>query len=92
VVSNDQAWGAEAQHLHALGIPDDIVRLPTPSLAELATAMGAEGYTITSPGDLEKVGDRLKRPLSGPVVLDCRVHPEIQPASFEFDYAGVFAK
>jgi thiamine pyrophosphate-dependent acetolactate synthase large subunit-like protein len=54
--------------------------------------MGAEGYTITSPGDLEKVGDRLKRPLSGPVVLDCRVHPEIQPASFEFDYAGVFAK
>ncbi|GAA3942790.1 thiamine pyrophosphate-binding protein [Microbacterium soli] len=92
VVSNDEAWGAEAQHLNLLGESDDFVRLPTPSLAELAVAMGAEGYTIRSRGDIEVVADRLREPLSGPIVLDCRVHPDIQPESFEFDYAGVFAK
>lgn len=92
VVSNDQAWGAEAQHLRQLGIPDDLVRLPTPSLSALAASMGAEGLTIRSSADVEVAAARLKEPINGPIVLDCRVHPEIQPASFEFDYAGVFAK
>lgn len=92
VVSNDQAWGAEAQHLQMLGLPDDYVRMPTPSFATLATAMGAEGHTISSPADLKALAGRLQQKLTGPVVLDCRVDPNIQPASFNFDYAGVFAK
>jgi len=92
VISNDQAWGAEAQHLQMLGLPDDFVRMPTPSLAAVASAMGAEGHTITSPAELRSLAGRLKRPLDGPLVLDCRVHPGIQPASFNFDYAGVFAR
>ncbi len=92
VISNDQGWGAEAQHLTMLGEPDSYVRMETPSFAELATAMGAEGYTIAAPADLEDLKDRFTRPIERPIVLDCRVHPEIQPATMNFDYAGVFAK
>jgi thiamine pyrophosphate-dependent acetolactate synthase large subunit-like protein len=92
VVSNDQAWGAEAQHLQMLGLSDTYVRMKTPSFASLAAAMGAEGHTITSPTDLETIAPRLRERPSGPIVLDCRVHPAIQPVSFNFDYAGVFAK
>lgn len=92
VVSNDQAWGAEAQHLRMLGEPETFVRYTTPSFAEIARAMGGEGRTVTSPAELRALAPRLReRPLV-PLVLDCRVHPDIQPESFNFDYAGVFAK
>lgn len=92
VVSNDQAWGAEAQHLRALGEPEGFVRYSTPSFATLAKAMGGDGVTITSPAELRALGPRLRRRPPVPLVLDCRVHPDIQPESFNFDYAGVFAK
>jgi thiamine pyrophosphate-dependent acetolactate synthase large subunit-like protein len=92
VVCNDQAWGAEAQHLRMLGLPDAFVRMHTPSLAAVAKAMGAEGFTVTSTAELRALADTLRRPLRGPIVLDCRVDPDIQPESFNFDYAGVFAK
>lgn len=92
VVSNDQAWGAEAQHLKMLGLPDRFVRMPTPSLAAIAQAMGGEGHTITSPAELRALAGRLRERPERPVLLDCRVHPDIQPDSFNFDYAGVFAK
>lgn len=92
VISNDQAWGAEAQHLRHLDLPEDFVRVSTPSLAAVAQAMGAEAYTVESPADLEGLAERLRAPLDRPLVLDCRVHPDIQPESFNFDYAGVFAK
>jgi thiamine pyrophosphate-dependent acetolactate synthase large subunit-like protein len=88
VVSNDQAWGAEAQHLRHLGMPDDYVRMRTPSLAAVAEAMGAQGYTITSPEDLRAIADRLRQRPDGPVVLDCRVDPDIQPAPV-MDYARI---
>lgn len=92
VVSNDQAWGAEAQHLKMLGLPDRFVRMPTPSLAAVARAMGADGHTISSPAGLRSLAGVLRERPARPVLLDCRVHPDIQPASFNFDYAGVFAK
>jgi thiamine pyrophosphate-dependent acetolactate synthase large subunit-like protein len=66
--------------------------MPTPSLAAVAAAMGAEGHTIASPADLDALEPRLREPPARPMVLDCRVDPAIQPASFNFDYAGVFAK
>jgi thiamine pyrophosphate-dependent acetolactate synthase large subunit-like protein len=92
VVSNDQSWGAESQHLQMLGLPDDYVCMTTPSLAAVAEAMGAEGHTIASPDDLSALRERFREPITRPVVLDCRVDPRIRPASFNFDYAGVFAK
>jgi acetolactate synthase-1/2/3 large subunit len=85
VISNDQGWGAEAQHLGALGLPDNYVRIATPSFADLAVVMGAEGHTITSPADLEGLRDRFTRPIDRPIVLDCRVNPEVQPATMHFD-------
>ncbi|MDE3100657.1 MAG: thiamine pyrophosphate-binding protein [Chloroflexota bacterium] len=92
VVSNDQAWGAEAQHLEALGLPDAFVHVPTPSLAEVARALGADGHTVASAADVRALAPLLAAPPERPVLLDCRVHPGIRPASFDFDYAGVFAK
>jgi acetolactate synthase-1/2/3 large subunit len=92
VISNDQAWGAEAQHLRMLNLPDTYVRMETPSFADLANAMGAEGYTVASSADLENLKDRFTQPIERPIVLDCRVHPDIQPEAMNFDYAGVFAK
>lgn len=92
VISNDQAWGAEAQHLRMLQEPETFVRITTPSLADVANAMGAEGHLITSPAELRALSPRLRERPRRPLVLDCRVHPAIQPPSFNFDYAGVFAK
>jgi thiamine pyrophosphate-dependent acetolactate synthase large subunit-like protein len=92
IISNDQAWGAEAQHLQLLGLSEGFARIPTPSFAALAQSMGAEGFTVTCPDDLRSLAPRLREPLSGPIVLDCRVHPEIRAAVFNFDYAGVFAR
>ena len=88
VISNDQGWGAEAQHLGVFGLPDSYVRMKTPSFADLAEVMGAEGYTIASPADLEGLKNRFARPIERPIVLDCRVNPAIQPATMHFDYAA----
>lgn len=92
VISNDQGWGAESQHLEQLGLPDGHVRMTTPSFAAVADAMGADGFTVTSRAELRGLADRLRARPNRPMVLDCRVHPAIRPASFNFDYAGVFAK
>lgn len=92
VISNDQGWGAEAQHLRSLGLPDSYVRMPTPSLADVAKAMGTDAYTVRGPADLRGLAPVLGARPPRPIVLDCRVDPRIQPASFNFDYAGVFAR
>lgn len=91
VISNDQGWGAEAQHLEALGLPETYVRMKTPPFADLAAVMGAEGHTITSPADLNALRSRFTQPIERPIVLDCRVNPEIRPATMHFDYTASLA-
>jgi thiamine pyrophosphate-dependent acetolactate synthase large subunit-like protein len=89
VVSNDEAWGAEAQHLQTLGLPDSCCRLASPDLAALARDLGADGHTIRSVAELRALRPILAALPPRPILLDCRIHPGIQSESAHFDYAGV---
>lgn len=81
VVGNDSSLGSEYHHLGAQGGPADVARLSTPSLADVATALGAEGHTATSVEELEAVADRLQNP-DGPVVVECIIDHEVRHHSY----------
>ena len=78
VVSNDEALGSEVNFLTEHGMDPDIARTPTPSFAAIASALGAQAATIKVPADLMVVEEWLRRRPSAPLVLDCRVNPEIR--------------
>lgn len=72
VVLNDAAFGQEVQLLQLAGMPDDIAHYPDIDFAALARAVGVEGITVGSAGDLDAAraaiqGGRL------PLVVDCKV-------------------
>lgn len=77
VVSNDQALGSEVKVLAELGMPTEFAQIPTPSFAAVASALGAEGFTVTSLADLDAVAERLRQRPTGPLVLDCHVNPAV---------------
>jgi thiamine pyrophosphate-dependent acetolactate synthase large subunit-like protein len=78
VVSNDEALGSEVNFLTEHGLNSDVAKTPSPSFAAIASAMGARAETIRSPGDLVVVEQWLRERSSVPLVLDCRVNPEIR--------------
>lgn len=78
VVSNDEALGSEVNFLTEHGMNPEIARTPTPSFAAIASALGAQAATIRVPGDLMVVEEWLRSRPSAPLVLDCRVNPEIR--------------
>jgi thiamine pyrophosphate-dependent acetolactate synthase large subunit-like protein len=78
VVSNDMALGAEVHYLDFMGEPTELAMHSTPSFAAVAEALGAEGYTVRSIDDLRQLEERFQRPIEGPIVLDCRINPEIR--------------
>ncbi len=78
VVSNDEALGSEVNFLTEHGLNSEIAKTPSPSFAAIALAMGARAETIRSPGDLVVVDRWLRERSSVPLVLDCRVNPEIR--------------
>lgn len=78
VVSNDEALGSEVNFLIEHGLDTEIAKTPSPSFAAIASAMGARAETIRSPGDLFVVERWLRERPSVPLVLDCRVNPEIR--------------
>lgn len=78
VVSNDEALGSEVNFLTEHGLNSEIAKTPSPSFAAIALAMGARAETIRSPGDLVVVERWLREGSSVPLVLDCRVNPEIR--------------
>lgn len=77
VVHNDGAWGSEVRILRMRGMPDSVARVPTPSFAAIARAMGGEGLTITSILDLQAASDQLHRVGSGPLLLDCLINADV---------------
>ena len=77
IVSNDHALGSEVKVLSELGLPTDLAKIPAPSFAAVATALGAEGHTVTSVADLHRIADRLRVRPAGLLLLDCRVNPEV---------------
>ena len=78
VVSNDEALGSEVNFLIEHGLDSEIAKTPSPSFAAIASAMGARAETVCSPGDLVVVERWLRERSSVPLVLDCRVNPEIR--------------
>jgi acetolactate synthase-1/2/3 large subunit len=82
LVINDQALGAELHMLHVWGLPDHLGRVATPSFAAVATALGAEGFTVTSLEDVDALRERMQR-LDGPIVVDVRVTDEVRAKTFD---------
>ncbi len=78
VVMNDEGFGAEVNYLVDMGLPTELARIPAPSFSDIAVAMGAAGATVRGIGDLGVVTRWLDEGRPGPLVLDCRVNPEIR--------------
>jgi len=82
VVCNDSALSGELHFLRDSGYSDEIARSENPSFEALARSLGLEAATITTIDDLKSLGERLRR-LRGPMLLDCRVTPEIVTSSHD---------
>lgn len=78
VVSNDAALGAEVNVLADLGMDTAQAEIPAPSFEALARAMGAQAAIVRSRRDLDIVASWLATPCGTPLVLDCRVNPEVR--------------
>lgn len=77
VVMNDEALGTEYHSLARYGDHADVSIIDTPAIADMATAMGADGDTIRSITDLEEAAATFTPNLAGPVVLDCRINRNV---------------
>lgn len=78
VVSNDEALGSEVNFLSEQGLPTEVALTPSPSFAAIAQSMGGQAATVRSPDDLSVVERWLQESPGGPLVLDCRINPEIR--------------
>lgn len=76
IVSNDSAFGAELHYLREQGYDDAQTRYRNPSFESVARSLGAAAATVTSPAELDTLCERLT-PRDGPMILDCRVTPEV---------------
>ena len=78
VVSNDESFGAEVNVLSDLGLPTQLADTPCPSFEAMARAMGAQAATVRRVADLAVVEEWLRNGSDGPLVLDCRVNPQVR--------------
>jgi len=78
VVYNDAAYGAEVHHFSAKDTPGDspvdlgAVTFPDTDLAALARGFGAEGITVRTPADLDRVQEWVRAP-RGALVVDAKI-------------------
>lgn len=80
VVVNDAAYGAEVHDFAPAGVPVSIAQFPIRDWAGVARALAARAATIDEIADLAVVEAWLADP-SGPLVLDCRVDPQVDATS-----------
>jgi thiamine pyrophosphate-dependent acetolactate synthase large subunit-like protein len=78
VCCNDMALGAEVHFMDVLGVPSALAKLATPSLAAVAQAMGAEGYTVKSVDDFAALEERFEKPVEGPIMIEFLVNGEVR--------------
>ena len=78
VVSNDAALGAEVNVLSDLGMDTSQAQIAAPSFELIARAMGAQAATVRSTEDLRVIESWLAAPQRMPLLLDCRVNPEVR--------------
>jgi thiamine pyrophosphate-dependent acetolactate synthase large subunit-like protein len=80
IVINDAAYGAEVHDFRPMGLPVGIAQFATRDWAAIARAMGADALTITEISQLHGIRGWVENP-GRPLVLDCRVDPEISAIS-----------
>lgn len=81
VVMNDSALGTEYHSLLTGNEYADVALLEAPDVADVAKALGADGYTVRSSDDLEAIGDVLARRPNGPLVIDCKTNNAVRHRS-----------
>jgi thiamine pyrophosphate-dependent acetolactate synthase large subunit-like protein len=74
-IFDDGAYGAEVHHFGPMGLPTGLVEFGPRDFAAVARALGAEAATARDVAEVEAAvrgwsGD-------GPLVLDCKVNPEV---------------
>jgi len=77
VIIKDAAYGAEVYFLQQLGLSTKQAEFNDPDFAAIAQGMGAQGLTVRSLGDLDTIRPWIAHP-TGPLVVDCKVNPELQ--------------
>lgn len=77
VVINDDAMGAEYHMGQIRGFSGSAGDIPSPDFAPLANEFGAVGHTIRSVADIEDLESVITDDLTGPLVLDCKVNPNV---------------
>lgn len=77
LVYNDDAYGAEVHHFADEGLPLDTVRFGPTDLAAIGRAVGADGITVRTTGDLAGVVEWLAGPRGRPLVVDAKVTPSV---------------
>jgi len=77
VIMNDSALRTEHIGLEKAGMNSEVALMETPSLAEVAEAFGAIGYTIRSGEELRDLEAELVDPPDGPVLLDCKIDDNV---------------
>lgn len=86
VVINDASYGAEVHLLRNVGLPGHGAFFRDNDFAAIASAMGAQGITVRDVGDLEGLETWLEE-RRGPMVVDCKVDPQIRGAWFDKVFA-----
>lgn len=78
VVCNDQAYGAEYVQFEDRQMDPALSQFTWPSFAEMARAMGGDGYQVTSEGDLNAALGALPE-RNGPVLIELMLDPAVVP-------------
>lgn len=78
VAVNDDALGAEYHMGQERGYSGSVGKIQAPELATVADSLGAEGYTVRSVMDVEDLEEILRADLTGPIVVDCKVDPDVR--------------
>jgi acetolactate synthase I/II/III large subunit len=77
VIMNDAAYGAEHIQFAHKGMDPSLSTFDWPDLADVARALGGEGYAVRELADLERALDAIVgAPRTGPVLIDVHLDPE----------------
>jgi len=88
-VLNDQSMGQERHNLARENLPTRYADYPSPDFSQLARTLGATGYRINNPGELDQINQTLQDH-DGVVIVDARINGEyLNPVSREIaDHLG----
>lgn len=81
IVFNDAAYGAERHYLELGGMSGNSAMYPDVDFADIAASLGMTVATVRSAEDLHAAADLIREP-DGPVLIDCKVTPEVRDPVF----------